>query len=160
MQLTIAQKIGFVGLIVSLILFGFTWTETTQKEFESELKRIASSDVDYLVLCEFHGNPRPQPCQTIHRVGNPQFAMAIRYLSQATSAPRPKASAASDKILKLGRGSLASNEYVACYRATKYPWLDQIYISPTGTDRECSWPKKYHAGSVGIPAHAFGPGAI
>ena len=160
LRLTATQKVGAVALLGSLAVLAFIWIYSAQKDLEAQLKQTTDSGVDYLTLCEFRGNPKLQPCQTIRRNDSQQFATAIRYLSEATAASLPKLSPSSDKILKLGRGNPASSEHVACYRATTYPGFEQIYISPIETDRECSWPNRYHAGSVAIPGQAFGQGAI
>jgi hypothetical protein len=160
MKMTAAQKVAVVALVGSCFLLFLAWRNTVEKEFETTLRRTVSSDVGYLILCEIRGNPRPQPCQTIHGPGNSQFTTAIRHLSEARSASSSNKEVASDKILKIGRGSPASKEYLGCYRVTKYVGLEQIYISPIETDRECTWPDKYRAGTVAIPGDAFGRGAI
>ena len=157
---TAALKWAIGAIVVCGLLAAYLWTAWREQEFKADLRRIVSGELGHLTLCRFVGNPQPQPCRTIHH-GDKDFAKVVGYLSQASLVVRPgKVAVADDYILKIGRASLGANDYLACYRATRYTGFDEIYISPIKSDTRCTWPETYEVGTVAIPGDAFGIGAI
>jgi hypothetical protein len=149
------------------VLFGVLFIATAativtvqQTSFSAELRAVAQSNVDYLMLCGFRRGVTYDPCHTIGP-GGPGLGAALENLSNATTRlPPGHANAAKEMMLRIGRGSLTSRQYVRCFRVVRFAGAERIYINDITTDPDCTRIEKYRAGYVAIPEGGLGDGAI
>lgn len=131
-----------------------------QRSFATELKAVARSKVDYLMLCDFQRSATYDVCQVID-AASPNLGKALEYLSNATTRlPPSHAETTKEVMLRIGRGALTSKQYLGCFRAVRYVGTEDIYIESVTTDSDCTRIEKFRAGYVAIPGGAFGHGAI
>jgi len=131
-----------------------------QGSFAGELRAVAQSNVDYLMLCDFRRGVTHDPCQVID-AASPRLGTALGHLSSAsTRLPPGHARAAKEMMLRIGRGSVTSKQYLGCFRVVRFVDSEGIYVNGVTTDSDCTRIEKYRAGYVAIPEGGFGHGAI
>lgn len=136
--------LSFVGVAVYLTLF--------QSKFLDEFKSTINSDVGYLMLCEIHS----ERCQVIDGSKSSKLSAAIKHLSGAMAKlPPSKAERMSERILRIGKGSLTAKQYVGCYRVIQYVGSEDLYINQITSDPECTRIEKYMPSYVAVPAQGL-----
>jgi hypothetical protein len=148
------------GLLVALlIVVALAVVALQQRSFVGDVRSVARSKVDYLMLCGFRHGVTYEPCQVIdsHKLATPLAHLA----SATTGMPPSKATPAKEMMLRIGRGPVTAKQYVGCFRVTHFADAqDVVYISEVTTDPDCTRIEQYQAGYVAIPRGGLGHGAI
>jgi len=146
--------------VISILLFAFLvgvialFVTRSQSHFLREMKDVATSKVDYLMLCDLRPQQKDGQCRTIGSDLEPQLVEATRLLAGAEAKlPPGKLQIADEKILRIGRGTGASGHYVGCYRVVQYVGVNDIYINDVETDSACTRVETYRPGYVAIGKH-------
>src|SRR6266545_5391560 len=124
-----AQLLGFLGFVAFAASL-WVWRTGLQKDVLAELKATLPN-VEYLMLCEYRGGRTSDSCQIIDGTTDFRLSTAIAHLSEA-SAPffSGKGSMPSYKILRLGRGSSTSKQYLRCYSVIQFADWREIKMTP------------------------------
>jgi hypothetical protein len=141
----------FVGLAASVFM---------RENFAADLRAVARSNVDYLMLCDLGRAKTGESCRVIDRK-EPGLQMALTNLYNAgNELPPGHATAEREMMLRIGQGDAASKQYVGCYRVVRYVGVQGIYIQGVTTDPSCARIEKYLTGSVLVAPDTFGHDAI
>jgi hypothetical protein len=153
-------KTRWWGLLIALLIVAtVTVVALQQRSFVSHVRAVATSNVDYLMLCGFRQGVTYEPCQLFdsQNLVGPLAHLA----SAATHMPPSKATPAKEMMLRVGRGPVTANQYLACFRVVRFADAqDVVYISEVTTDPACTRIQEYQAGYVAIPKGSLGHGAI
>ena len=149
MALLIAAALAITALVMTI---------SQQRSFVNDIRTLAGSNVDYLLLCGFRQGVTQDPCQVIDSSKLP--AVLAHLASATTQLPPGKVAPASEMMLRIGRGPVTARQYLACFRVARFANAKEIYISEVTTDRDCTRIETYERGYVAIPADSLGRGAI
>ena len=145
-------------IVTALAITALVVTVSEQRSFVSDIRTLAGSKVDYLLLCGFRHGVTQEPCQVIV---SPELPAVLALLANATTqSPPGKVAPASEMMLRIGRGAVTGRQYLGCVRVARFANAKEIYISEVTTDRDCTRIEKYQRGYVAIPADSLGRGAI
>lgn len=146
---------GMLGILAFLgAMLG--WRTINQDNVLADFRNAVSSDVGYLMLCDSRGAVSSNSCQVIDESTNFKLSAALKHLSETRTNFMPgKGSTSSERILKLGRGSPASKQYLACYRLLHYAGFNEIYINPVLMNPDCSYIERFLAGDLAVPVHSW-----
>jgi hypothetical protein len=146
-------------LVALLIVAAVAVVALKQRSFLNDIRAVATSNVDYLMLCGFRQGVTYEPCQIID---SQKLAAPLAHLASATiRMPPSKATPAKEMMLRLGRGAVTAKQYLGCFRVIRFADAqDVVYISEVTTDPDCTRIEKYQAGYVAIPEGGFDHGAI
>lgn len=147
--------LGMLGILAFLGAM-LAWRTINQDSVLADFRNALSSDAGYLMLCDARGAVSSNSCQVIDESTNFKLSAALKHLSQARANFMPgKGSTSSERILKLGRDSPASKQYLACYRLLHYAGFSEIYINPVLMDPECTHIERFLAGDLAVPVHSW-----
>jgi hypothetical protein len=148
-------RLALVAMVV-FVAGTLVWRQTKQNNLLEDFRRTINSDVSYLMLCESSGAVSSNSCRIIDNDTSFKLSGALKHLSEAETIFMPgKGSTSSERILRFGRGSPASKQYLACYRVLHHAGSDWIYIRPVLMNADCSYVERYLAGDLGVPVHSW-----
>ena len=132
------------------------WRAINQDTVLEDFRKVVSSDVGYLMLCDSRGALSSNSCQVIDASTTFSLSAALKQLSEARTNFMPgKGSTSSERVLKLGRGNPAFKQYLACYRLLHYAGFNEIYINPVLMNPGCTYIETFLAGDLAVSAHSW-----
>src|SRR5690348_6584702 len=97
-------RTGWWGLLMALLIAtafaitAFAIVASQQRSFANDIRTLAGSNVDYLLLCGFRHGVTLEPCQVID---SPKLAAVLAHIANApTQLPPGKVAPASEMMLR------------------------------------------------------------
>jgi hypothetical protein len=143
-------------MLALIILFVFLVDSSlqcvrTQIDFLAEVRRVARSNIDYIMLCDYRAGIASNLCETFDRTNSERFGKVIEYLVQAEWKSEPgKSPRLSERMMKIRLRESSGEPGYRCYRMVRYVGFDEDYLSRIETDRECTQFLQFRPGSVAI----------